>query len=302
MSGCGLILLNKKPGLTSFESLNILKKALSTGKVGHTGTLDKFASGLLLALAGNAGKLASLFADCRKTYRGSILFGTETDTLDPEGKIIAEAAAPPREKVESVLRNFRGDIFQAPPAYSAVHINGVRAHELSRMGKEPEMKKRPVIIYELELLSWQPPCAEIHVCCSSGTYIRSLARDIALAAGSRAHLCALERTRIGNFTLEEAFDPQKYADLTVTEALVKAIRPVNPGIFKSLDLPVANANDEQIRSINHGQSLESPILKNLTANLPAARAAGVFTDSGRLAAVLECQNNKWNYGHVFPQM
>ena len=200
----GLLLFNKEPGLTSFASLKVVKKAFSTGKVGHTGTLDKFASGLLLVLVGRAVKLASSFVGLPKEYTGTILFGTETDTLDPEGAVIARGELPSREQVEAVLAEFRGEFLQEPPAYSALHIGGRRAHELAREGKIPEMKKRPVKIFELELLSWTPPEAKIHVRCSAGTYIRSLARDIALAAGSRAHLSALNRSAVGTFRLEDA--------------------------------------------------------------------------------------------------
>jgi tRNA pseudouridine55 synthase len=299
----GLLLLSKSPGLTSYESLNIIKKAFSTGKVGHTGTLDKFASGLLLALVGQAGKLASLFSYCKKEYEGSIRFGIETDTLDPEGKIIREAGTPSREAVEAVLNDFRGEILQAPPAYSAIHIDGMRAHELSRQGKTPEMKKRPVSIYELELVSWEPPFAEIRVCCSAGTYIRSLARDIALAAGSCAHLAALVRTSIGMFSLSEAFAPDTVkSDSETAQAVAGALRPITPGLFSALELPYAHINEEQVRAVGHGQNLQGNILETLVKALPQARAAGLFGQQNgkeELIAVLELKNDRWCYGHVF---
>ena len=123
----GLILLRKKPGLTSFEALGEVKRALGTGKVGHTGTLDKFAEGLLVVLTGRALKLSPWFVHCDKQYEGVIRFGIETDTLDPEGSPIAEAAPPSREAVEKILSQFTGDIIQTPPAYSAIHIDGKRA-------------------------------------------------------------------------------------------------------------------------------------------------------------------------------
>jgi tRNA pseudouridine55 synthase len=126
-SPSGLLILNKKPGVTSFEALGVVKRSLGTGKVGHTGTLDKFAQGLLLVLAGRALKLSSWFTHCDKRYRGTIHFGVETDTLDPEGVITGEAAVPSRENLEQALCRFRGEIMQTPPAYSAIHINGKRA-------------------------------------------------------------------------------------------------------------------------------------------------------------------------------
>jgi tRNA pseudouridine55 synthase len=292
----GLLLLKKKPGLTSFESLGFVKKALATGKVGHTGTLDKFAGGLLLVLTGPALKLSQWFSFCPKEYEGTIRFGAETDTLDPEGEIIAQGSFPSREEVEKILPLFRGEILQAPPMYSAVHIKGERAHELARAGKKPEMKKRPVLIYGLELLSWAPPFAGIRVSCSAGTYIRSLARDIALAAGSRGHLSALTRKKIGKFSLEEAFEPDDGE-----EALVSSIRPIDVQIFEALELSYRFAGEDEIAGLIHGKPL-SLLFKDLPELRPPV--LGIFRGTsglaaGELAAVLEKKQGKWSYGHVF---
>jgi tRNA pseudouridine55 synthase len=199
-----IILLNKPLGVTSFEALYPVKKFLNTGKVGHTGTLDKFASGLMLVLSGRALKQQEKLTHLDKCYEGVICFGKETDTLDPEGKIIAEAPPPSLENLNLALEKFRGEITQAPPEYSAIHINGKRASELARAGKKPEMKKRAVTIYELTLVSYTPPNANIFVHCSSGTYLRSLARDIALACDSRGCLVELTRTKIGEYSLADA--------------------------------------------------------------------------------------------------
>jgi tRNA pseudouridine55 synthase len=226
----GYLLLNKKSGVTSFGALNAVKKALGTGKVGHTGTLDKFASGLLIVLVGRATKFAPLFSGSDKYYDGVIMFGTETDTLDPEGVPVAEATAPSREVVLSVLPQFRGDLLQEPPVYSAIHINGQRASRLVRNGTAVEIQKRPVSIYELSLVSYEPPLANIHVHCSKGTYIRSLARDIAISAGSRGYLVALNRTQIAGFRLDDAISSDSTADLTT------AIRPVDEAAFQLLSI------------------------------------------------------------------
>ena len=204
MTDGGYLLLDKPPGVTSFEALSPVKRILGTGKVGHTGTLDKFASGLLIALTGRALKQQNAFTRLDKTYRAEILFGTETATLDPEGEPVAAAPPPDDTTLREALGRFRGPIMQTPPAYSAIHINGKRASSLSRQGIAPPMQPRPVTIYELTLLSYEAPRADIAVRCSSGTYIRALARDIALECGSRAHLTALARTAIGPFLLENA--------------------------------------------------------------------------------------------------
>lgn len=290
----GLLLLKKNPGLTSFESLKEVKRALSQGSVGHTGTLDKFASGLLLVLVGSALKLAQWFSGVPKEYEGVIRFGEETETLDPEGEISARGPVPSLEEIGKVLPLFRGEIMQEPPLYSAIHINGARAHELARAGKRPEIKKRPVHIYALELLSWEAPLARIRVRCSAGTYIRSLARDIALAAGSRAHLTELVRTRIGGFLLGEAVDPA-----AGPEALVSGLRSIDVRTFDAMGLPHIAAEEETIRAMVHGKPLGA-----VFKELPDVPVLGVFGPSpaggkGELAAVLERKQGAWSYGHVF---
>jgi len=298
----GLLLLNKKPGFTSFDSLANVKKAFATGKAGHTGTLDKFASGLLLVLVGRGVKLVPLFEACVKEYTGTVFFGEETDTLDPEGSVIAHGKVPSLEEVQAVLPAFRGDILQEPPAYSAIHVNGRRAYELSREGKIPEMQKRPVTIFTLELLSWTPPLAEIHVACSSGTYIRSLARDIALAAGSCAHLRALKRTKIGGFRLEDAVDCD-------AANLAETLRPLDRALFEALSLPCFFIETEAEEAFIHGRPLDGV----LTMGIPSPEVflsngrAGVFSESvanevgggERFLGFIERRDGRWVYGYVF---
>jgi tRNA pseudouridine55 synthase len=302
----GLLLVKKSPGLTSFESLFEVKRLLNTRKVGHTGTLDKFASGLLIVLAGKALKLAPWFSSCDKEYEGVMRFGMETATLDPEGEIVGQGPLPSREEVEKALVNFRGEILQAPPEYSAIHVDGKRAHEIARSGRQVEMKKRPVTVYEIELTSWEPPLAGLKVRCSAGTYIRSLARDIALAAGSRGYLTSLCRTRIGGFKLEDAADaendnlgginvnPKTNADSGT------ALRAISPAIFDALNMKYFFVDSETVQKIIHGkvishvferyeQFLEGPGKPNVY---------GVFCDHD-LAAVIERKDGKWRYNHVF---
>ena len=290
-SASGLLLLDKESGRTSFEALSPVKRLLGTGKVGHTGTLDKFASGLLAVLTGSALKLAPWFTSCDKEYEAVVLFGSETDTLDPEGKIIAEAPPPSRDYIEKILPRFTGEILQAPPAYSAVHINGKRAYELARDGKEPEMKNRNVTIYNLALEKWEAPYATFRVNCSSGTYIRSLARDIALAADSRAHLSALRRTRIGGFEVQEAF---RLTD-DKAECAENIIRPPDTNIFEKIGLSYTYINDEEEKMISVGKPLEF-----IAGKLPEAAVLGLFSkNTNELIAVIEHKNGHWKYSHVF---
>ncbi|MDR1108778.1 MAG: tRNA pseudouridine(55) synthase TruB [Spirochaetaceae bacterium] len=309
----GLLLLNKAPGLTSFQSLNGVKKALATPKVGHTGTLDKFASGLLVVLAGRAVKLTPWFSGCDKQYEGTIRFGVETDTLDPEGLPVAQGEIPSKEALEAVLPRFRGDILQAPPAYSAIHLGGQRASRLAREGKPVEMKERPVTVYALELRSYEPPRACIHVHCSRGTYIRSLARDIALAAGSRGHLEALTRTRVAGFSLSGALE---LSASTPAEELLGALKPLSPGIFERLGLPAVLVDDAAAESIVRGVPLERLIQekKVLPPENADALAAGLFRSAAALSGeggflgIIEQKSGertgertggRWSYGYVY---
>jgi tRNA pseudouridine55 synthase len=165
----GYILLNKRSGVTSFQALNPVKRILGTGKVGHTGTLDKFADGLMVALVGKALKQQEAFTHLDKKYVADVCVGKETGTLDPEGEVTACAAAPEKDALINALSRFRGEITQTPPVYSAVHVNGRRASDLARQGKPPVMKARQVTIYALELLFYEKPRARIAVHCSSGT-------------------------------------------------------------------------------------------------------------------------------------
>jgi tRNA pseudouridine55 synthase len=280
--------LNKAPGITSFEALYPVKRALGTGKAGHTGTLDKFAGGLLVVLTGRALKLSSCFSGCCKTYEALVRFGAETDTLDPEGAVIAEAPLPAREAVEAALVRFRGPIMQTPPVYSALHIDGKRAHELARSGAAVEMKPRPVTIQSLELLRWEPPFATLAVRCSAGTYIRSLARDIALAVSSRAHLAALTRTEVGGYTLNEAL-----AD-TSADAVRTALRPIDRRMFGALSITVADVDGTQAAALRQGKPIDASALPP-----PPLSRAAVFHDGSFVALLERTDADRWKYAFVY---
>ncbi len=206
----GIAAIAKPAGVTSFVALSPLKRKAASGRVGHAGTLDKFATGLLIALLGSSSRLASVFSGLDKRYRAVVRFGAETATLDPEGEVVAEAPCPDLASIEAVLPGFRGRIMQKPPAYSALHIDGKRAYERALRGEVIDMVARPVTIHGLVLESWNGQDGVFDVSCSSGTYIRSLARDIAVAAGSRASLVALERSSIGPIGLSQAVSPSDF--------------------------------------------------------------------------------------------
>lgn len=240
-----ILLINKKPGLTSFSSLNDIKRTIDP-KVGHAGTLDKFARGLLIVLTGSMTKLNVLFSTMDKSYRAEISFGSETDTLDPEGQVIATAAIPSFEEIQQAIPSFLGSIEQQPPQYSALHINGKRASDLARSGKEVEMAKRPITVYSFEPVSYDNGLlvTDIHV--SKGTYIRSLARDLGIATKSRAHLIGLERTSIGPFSLSEAVDAK------LTESLVASVAQTDERLKRVESVSIFEVADEELFRIANG--------------------------------------------------
>ncbi|MDC7232284.1 MAG: tRNA pseudouridine(55) synthase TruB [Spirochaetales bacterium] len=288
--GGGIIFLNKSTDITSFQALGRIKKVLNTGKVGHTGTLDKFAEGLLILLTGKFTRMNSVITDLDKEYEALICFGRETDTLDPEGETVAEADPPSLEEIQSVLDQFRGTIQQVPPRFSAIHIDGKRAHELARSGKEVDMPTREVTIHKLEILEYEKPCLRLQVHCSKGTYIRSLARDLGRASGSRAYVKALKRTAVGPFDLSEAVRAEDFkgcGDFVSWESF-----------FLKLDNTcVLELNDRGIDKMRNGVTFRREFLSNPGSLDTAGRCTRLLlkNNEGHLKAVLEPSGGGYKY-------
>ncbi len=208
----GIVPFAKKSGITSFSSLWSIKHALNTEKVGHTGTLDSFADGLLVVLSGSLTHLVPHVTGFKKTYLAVVCFGTETDTLDPCGVVVRkEKSIPDREAVEKACAKFTGALLQTPPVFSAIHVGGQRASDMVRKGNSIVLEPRQIFVYSNTLLDFKEPDAEnanayalLQIECSKGTYIRALARDMAEWLGSCAYLSALRRTQVGPFLLEDA--------------------------------------------------------------------------------------------------
>lgn len=221
----GIVLLAKRPGLTSFTALNSVKKALNTTKVGHTGTLDSFAQGLLVVCCGKLTRLAGNITEFDKSYEAVIRFGEETDTLEYTGQIIRRAPLPSLEALEASVKKYTGKQLQAPPAFSALHVNGKRASDLAREGKAVELPPRPVTIFsslitETKLNSENKvEYCKISFTVSKGTYIRCLARDIARDASSAGHLIGLYRTRVGNFDIKDAAGFSELSDFDIASSI-----------------------------------------------------------------------------------
>lgn len=205
-----IIFVDKPSGMSSFGAVARVRRLLSEReghkvKVGHTGTLDPFATGLLILLAGKATKKAPELTKLDKVYEATIRLGATSSTGDPEGEITITDKKPEisREKIIETLAQFVGEIEQTPPAFSAIKINGQRAYKLARAGKAVEMPKRKVTIYELELLDYASPFLKIRTYVSSGTYIRTLAEDIGEALGCGAYTTELRRTKIADYDIAE---------------------------------------------------------------------------------------------------
>ncbi len=204
----GVLLTSKPKDWTSFDVVRQIKSLVRPVKVGHIGTLDPMATGLLPLTLGEATKLARWLIDGAKRYRARVCLGVATDTLDAKGKPVARADVPKldEESTDRVLMDFRGPIEQVPPMFSAAHHCGERLYKLARRGVEVERKAKKVEIFDLQLLDLGPDFLELDVTCSAGTYIRSLAQDIGVRLGTKAHLSALERTEAAGFMLESAVD------------------------------------------------------------------------------------------------
>lgn len=222
----GAVLLAKQSGRTSFSSLWDIKHSLDTEKVGHTGTLDSFADGLLVVLSGNLTHLVPHITGFSKKYQAVVCFGKETDTLDPGGIVLRKGKSVTKEEIISILPKFTGALLQTPPVYSAVHVDGKRASDVIRKGEEIHLEPREIFVYKNELIDFldntqNDGCsyALLEIECSKGTYIRSIARDMADALESAGHLSALRRTSVGPFRLEDAAGYSMLKDFTIQAAL-----------------------------------------------------------------------------------
>ena len=201
----GILLLDKPEGVTSFEVVRRVRRVLKVRKVGHLGTLDPFATGLLPLCLGEATKLVPFLMPQPKTYRAVVKLGEETDTQDLTGEVVARSQnLPAPEEVYRVAARFVGEIQQIPPMYSALHYQGERLYKLARRGEKVDRKPRQVVIHRLEVEEVALPLVTITVICSQGTYIRTLAADLGAAVGCGGHLAALRRLAVGDFKVEQA--------------------------------------------------------------------------------------------------
>lgn len=254
----GILVVDKPIGPTSHDLVGLVRRLAATKRVGHGGTLDPFASGVLPIFLGRATRVVEFHLADRKAYRATICFGASSTTDDLEGEMSpATGAAPGRDVVESALPAFTGTISQRPPAFSAIKVGGRRAYAVARAGGTVELKEREVTIDALSLVSWDDtepdrPIAIVDVVCSAGTYIRALARDLGGHVGSAAYLGALRRTAAGPFTEADALPLERVraAAAEGSQTLAALLRPVDTGLdrFPSIDLTPA-----EVAAVARGQ-------------------------------------------------
>ena len=269
----GFLLVDKPAGISSHDVVATVRRARNRIRAGHTGTLDPFATGLLLVALGHATRLIRFVPSEPKVYDAVIAFGEATDTDDATGHVVAQGPIPGDADVRAAIRQLTGALQQVPPAYSARHVDGRRAYEIARTGVQPALAPASVTVYEWTVEALGDGRLSATITCSSGTYIRSLARDLGKLCGSVAHLAALRRTRIGPFDVRDAVPPDKSGDRSVipaADALIGLKRQVVAG-------------DDLLR-LAHGR----PVVAREDGS-----TAALVDDSGALVAVGEREGDWW---------
>ncbi|MFA5111097.1 MAG: tRNA pseudouridine(55) synthase TruB [Desulfobaccales bacterium] len=251
----GILLIDKPEGVTSFEVVRRARRALGIRKIGHLGTLDPFATGLLPLCVQEATKLVPYLMPEPKTYRAQVRLGVATDTQDRTGQVVATSDnLPAVEEIHRAAAGFVGEVSQVPPMHSAVHYQGERAYRLARRGEVVELAPRTVTIYELSLDAVAIPEFTLTVRCSQGTYIRTLAKDLGDALGCGAHLAALRRLAVGPFYVDQALPLARLTELSREELEGRIIPPAAclPG------MPSVTVGSEEARRLRQGQAVAHP--------------------------------------------
>lgn len=272
----GVLCLNKPPGITSRDAVNMVQRLARPLKVGHAGTLDPAAQGVLVVCVGQATRLVGLIQELPKSYRATFLLGrsSPTDDLDSEVTAFAGGCVPDPEAVSAALPRFVGRIWQRPPDYSAVKIGGRRAYDLARRGQSPQPSPRIVEIHRIDLIRYRYPELELGVECGSGTYIRALGRDLAMALGTRAVMASLLRTAIGHFRLEEAVDPRRLD----REHWLAFLRPARDAVRH---LPELRPGEDDLRRLRNGERIAAQL------SLPAGTRVAILDERDELVGVGE---------------
>ena len=268
----GVVLVDKPRGMTSHDVVDVVRRSLGTRKVGHAGTLDPSATGLLILGVGRATRLLRFLGALPKTYEGTMRLGIETTTLDADGEVVRTApVTATTDELAAAMRALTGESSQRPPAYSAVKVGGRKLYEAARAGEELEAVPRGIRVDAFDLRGYEPPDARFAVTCSGGTYVRVLAADVGAALGSGAHLIQLRRTAIGPFLVADAIAPK---DATSPLPLETAVR----------HLPRLELDPEEAVAASHGRPLAPAGLAGPYAVVgPDGRLIGVYEDEATLS-------------------
>jgi tRNA pseudouridine55 synthase len=286
----GLLIVDKPVGPTSHSVVNVVRRGTGVRKVGHAGTLDPRASGVLVLCLGAATRLSEYLSASRKCYEAVVRFGQATDTYDADGEVVLDTGRTPTlEDIQACVGEFEGEQVQLPPAYSAIKLQGRRAYELARAGVEVELEPRHVTIHAIDIRDYRPPDLAIEVDCSAGTYIRSLAHDLGTRLETGAHLAALRRTRSGWFGLDQAV---RLVDLEAAFQRGDWEGFVLPAAEALPELPMVQIAAEEVELVRNGRPL------------PAQEAEGMaraIDPHGNLVAILEAAPgaDSWQPRKVF---
>lgn len=269
----GWLVLDKPLGMTSTQALGKVRWLLNAKKAGHAGTLDPLASGVLPIAFGEATKTIPFMVDAVKTYEFTVQWGVSTATLDAEGEVTARSdVRPARAAIEAILPDFLGNIQQMPPAFSALKIDGKRAYDLARAGEEVTLQAREVRVDTLDLVAMvDADHASFRLTCGKGTYVRSMARDLAAALGTEGHVSALRRTRVGVFTKAQFMSIQTLEQMKDTDRALSALMPLSAALG---DMPAIIISPAQAQHLRHGRTISL-----LPAQSPGGMINGtVFTN------------------------
>ena len=281
MTISGILNLCKPVDCTSFDMVKRVRRLSGEKKVGHGGTLDPLASGVLPICLGRATRVSEFLADSSKSYRSVMKFGVATDTYDAEGAVTEEKETfhLTLDEVEESLGPFRGIILQEPPMYSALKHEGKRLYELAREGKTVERPKRETMVHKLQIVSWDPPYATIYVDCGRGTYVRSLAHDIGQALGVGAHLTELVRLRTGPFDVSESVTPEKFEEAVEAGNWQELLFPMD---FALGNMPAAILDKRAERATTNGQPIPVSYLDYDKISTAAAQLSNAYREPGEL--------------------
>ncbi len=302
----GILNINKPQGKTSFSMVSLVKRLSGERRVGHAGTLDPAATGVLPVCLGQATRISEFIMEDSKVYRAGIELGVTTDTYDAEGTVThrKNPSSISHTDVEAALSSFLGTTHQVPPMYSAVKYRGKPLYKWARDGVTVEPRSRPVEIYNLELVEWRPPVATVEVVCGKGTYIRSLAHDLGQALGCGAHLKSLVRSRYGIFDIKDALSIAQLEDAFRYGYWQHYVYPIDAVLWQWAAVVVSDDEREDIRNgrpllLNDYEGTERSYLEQDTEDkAPAERRCRVYALDGSFLAVLRFDSEK---GHWHPE-